>query len=66
MNGQQIDMTPTQTAAVDRLTRAGWTVTRWACEDDPTVYLARRDRKIRSMTRYAEVDAEGTTNGDSA
>ena len=35
----------------------------WDGDHNGTVYLSRRDRKLRSMTHYVEVDRDGTLHG---
>ena len=54
------EMTPAQATQVARLERARWEVTH---QDDDTVYLAKRNPKVRSQTLYCQVDADGTVDG---
>lgn len=54
---------PTQEEQVDALVRKGWRVDAGGGQSG-AVYLSRRDRKIRSMTHYVEVEADGTLAGD--
>ena len=49
-----------QSAAIDRLVSEGWTVDVWPNDDDETAYLHRRNRKIRALTHYAQVEPDGT------
>jgi hypothetical protein len=49
-----------QDRAVDKLAKAGWRVDN---TDEDTVYLSKRDRKVRSMTHYCQVDKDGRVDG---
>jgi hypothetical protein len=53
--------TAAQDTAVARLERQGWRETH---RDDDTVYLAKRDRKLRGLTHYCQVSLDGTVEGD--
>lgn len=61
MSGQQIEMTKPQSDAVNLRLREGWTVNRWSCEDDATVYLSKRGPH-RGQTVYCQIDADGSVN----
>ena len=58
-------MNESQKSVVDKLARNGWRVDLYAdaWAEDGTVYLSRRDRKLRSMTHYVEVGRDGTLHG---
>jgi len=51
--------TPEQNCTVNRLYREGWRID---SHDDDTIYLSRRDRRIRSMTHYCQVGPDGRVN----
>lgn len=50
-----------QRLAVDKLAERGWRVDHVALG---SVFMSKRDRKIRSMTHYCEVDHDGSLRGD--
>jgi hypothetical protein len=56
--------TAQQQAKVDALVRKGWRVDVDGAGATGTVYMSRRDRKVRSLTHYVEVEPDGTINGD--
>jgi hypothetical protein len=60
MNAVWDDCTEVQKQAVTKLEKQGWRTTSIGkVQEEVTVYLCRRDRKLRALTHYCEVEQNG-------